>query len=121
MTRRLTLTALCLVLLTAADRAARWPAVRAGHLRAEPWCRVCGCGDTRFLEVHHVTPFAVDPALELEPTNLVTLCRQSGRGCHWYAGHLGLSWKTNNAEIVSIYGGVSNSTGRAVWRMRTRQ
>lgn len=99
------------------SRSPQWRKVRATHLQQEAWCRVCGSQDK--LEVHHLTPFAVNPTLELAATNLVTLCRgRFGGGCHWYVGHVGESWKTNNVEIEVVFGGVSNSTGYRVMRMR---
>lgn len=63
-------------------RSPQWPAVRARHLLAEPCCQACGRRTD--LEVHHVEPFHVNPARELDPENLITLCRR----CHTLFGHL---------------------------------
>jgi 5-methylcytosine-specific restriction endonuclease McrA len=72
-------------------RSARWPAVRAAHLLRQPTCKACG-GRKR-LEVHHLYPvhFPGGDAVELEPANLLTLCRP----CHLTVGHGG-DWKAVN-------------------------
>lgn len=69
-------------------RSSQWLAVRRAHLERHPRCACCG-GRSR-LEVHHIVPFHHQPALELEPTNLITLCRKGpGVNCHLFVGHLG--------------------------------
>jgi 5-methylcytosine-specific restriction protein A len=55
-------------------RSPKWPAVRRAWLRLHPACEVCGT--TRALDVHHVVPFWQDRSRELDPTNLISLCRQ---------------------------------------------
>ncbi len=67
------------------SRSSEWPKVRAAHLAIEPRCVVCG--GTEFLAVHHVLPFHVHPELELDPTNLITLCEHPGHECHFIWGH----------------------------------
>src|SRR5271166_1802855 len=54
------------------SRSPKWPAVRAAHLAIEPACAFCG--HTKDLQVHHILEFRVRPDLELEPSNLITLC-----------------------------------------------
>lgn len=70
-------------------RSPHWPIVRATHLAAHPACEACG--NTRSPDVHHIRPYHVEPALELDPANLMTLCRQgvAGMDCHLYFGHGG--------------------------------
>lgn len=83
-----------------AARSPRWPAVRKVHLALHPTCAVCA-GATK-LEVHHIRPFHLQPDLELQPTNLVTLC-ESGKGganCHLLFGHLG-NYKSFNPSVLS--------------------
>lgn len=80
-----------------AKRSGHWPTVRKAHLEKHPVCEVCG--GAKSLEVHHITPFHLDPANELSPENLITLC-ESGKGgvnCHLFVGHLGnfRSWNTS--------------------------
>jgi 5-methylcytosine-specific restriction endonuclease McrA len=50
-------------------------------------CRAPGCGRTRFLEIHHVTPRARGGGHE--PENLVTLCGACHRLWHERAGGAG--------------------------------
>lgn len=70
-------------------RSGEWPRVRAAHLKKHPTCAVCG--GTAKLEVHHRVAFHERPSLELDPTNLITLCESGHRGvnCHLWFGHLG--------------------------------
>jgi hypothetical protein len=80
-------------------RSGKWPAIRRAHLDANPCCAVCGGTDK--LEVHHKKPFHLDPALELDPTNLITLCEanKDGVNCHLFVGHLG-SFKAFNPAVA---------------------
>ena len=66
-------------------RSDRWPEVRKSHLMREGWCRFCG--GVKNLEVHHVWPFHLYPTMELDDSNLITLCERSGRECHLHVGH----------------------------------
>ena len=98
------------------DRSGQWQGARALHLSIEPQCAACGTTDR--LEVHHVTPFAENPALELEQTNMITLCRLHGSGCHWRLGHGGANWRDGWPDVRRELGGVSNSIGYKVRRWR---
>ncbi len=62
-------------------RSSEWSAVRAAHVKRHPAC--LACGSVEQLNVHHIEPFHLRPDLELEPTNLVTLCREH----HFRIGH----------------------------------
>lgn len=64
-----------------ASRSSKWPRVRAEHLSKYPACEACGKTDG--LHVHHIVPFSVEPASELSPENLWTLCKD----CHFRIGH----------------------------------
>jgi len=81
-------------------RSGHWAAVRKRHLDAHSECAVCGGGER--LEVHHIRPFHLHPDLELEPTNLVTLCEagHDGINCHLFFGHLG-NFKSFNVDVIS--------------------
>jgi 5-methylcytosine-specific restriction protein A len=68
-------------------RSVHWPVVRNAFLAQHPAC--AACGGTEHLEVHHVVPFHVAPLLELDGTNLLTLCEAPGRCCHLWVGHAG--------------------------------
>ena len=79
------------------SRSPKWPKVRADHLKYFPKCEVCG--SNKGLQVHHIKPFHLDPLLELDPTNLITLCENNGVNCHLTFGHLG-SFKSFNEKVV---------------------
>lgn len=78
-------------------RSPQWRKVRAQHLKDYPKCEACGGTDN--LEVHHVKPFHMYPELELTPSNHITLCEQKGKLCHYFWGHLNLSWSTWNTHV----------------------
>ena len=80
--------------LCGATRSGKWPAVMRAHLKVQPRCAACGCGEGN--QVHHIRPFHVVPDSELDPTNLITLCPR----CHLFVGHLG-TWASWNAEVVA--------------------
>jgi len=62
-------------------RSSEWVSVRNEFVRLHPRCEACGSGYD--LNVHHVEPFHLRPDLELEPSNLITLCREH----HFRIGH----------------------------------
>lgn len=72
-----------------AKRSRDWPIVRADHLAEFPTC--AACGGKVSLNVHHLQPFYSHPELELDPSNLITLCesKRFGLHCHLLIGHLG--------------------------------
>ena len=76
-------------------RSPKWDKIRKAHLAQFPLCAVCGGTDS--LEVHHIKPFHLHPELELEDSNLITLCesKKNGVTCHLFIGHLG-SYKSFN-------------------------
>ena len=81
-------------------RSKDWPIVREAHLKENPACAVCGGKES--VEVHHKKPFHLHPELELEPTNLISLCeaKKYGVNCHLLFGHLG-NYKTENLHLES--------------------
>ena len=84
----------------APPRSSQWQTVRRRFLNANPTCAACGQSDG--LEVHHVVPFHVDRSLELEPSNLITLC---GSDCHYLFGHLKdwTSWNKNVRTDCQVF------------------
>jgi 5-methylcytosine-specific restriction protein A len=74
-------------------RSGRWPTVRAEHLRREPCC--AACGRDKGVEVHHIQPYSRRPDLELDPDNLISLCRDP---CHFVFGHM-LHWSRCNPHV----------------------
>ena len=78
-------------------RADGWLEFRDAYVRDNPECVVCGA--KKKLQVHHIVPFHVAPDLELDPTNLLTLCvnKKYGINCHLLVGHLGNYRRVNPA------------------------
>ena len=74
-------------------RSGKWRAVERAHLKRYPVC--AACGGTKRLQVHHVKPLATHPELELEPTNLLTLCMGTDGEHHLQVGHRG-NWRKSN-------------------------
>jgi len=79
------------------QRSPQWPAVAHAHLAREPGCMVCG-HQGRGLQVHHIKPFHLYPELELDPSNLITLCEIRGRDHHLLIGHLD-DWESYNPQV----------------------
>jgi 5-methylcytosine-specific restriction endonuclease McrA len=75
-------------------RSPHWPAVEHAHLKEQPVCACCG--SDKKLNVHHKKPFHLFPELELEPTNLITLCMD--KECHLLLGH-GDNFKDYNPNV----------------------
>lgn len=82
------------------DRSPKWGEVRKEHLKKQPYCQACGT--TKKLEVHHIEPFHVNPAKELDPSNLITLC---DKYCHYAIGHLmdNNSWNIDVINDSKVY------------------
>ncbi len=66
---------------TKSKRSPKWAATRERFAKQFPDCAACGAVD--HINVHHVIPFHEDKELELDPTNLITLCRYH----HFHIGH----------------------------------
>ena len=73
-------------------RSSKWGSVRKKFLKVNNYCAVCNT--RKKLEVHHRIPFHVNPELELDTTNLITLCRKH----HFSIGHLEY-WRSWNIDI----------------------
>ena len=65
-------------------RSPKWPAVEKAKLKAVPACEACT--STARLQVHHVKPFHLNPADELDPANHIVLC-MGPLECHLLLGH----------------------------------
>jgi len=91
-------------------RSSEWRKIRDAHIKSNPTCAVCG--GTKKLNVHHIQPFHMHPELELDPTNLITLCttEKHGLNCHLLMGHLG-NFKRVNPDSV---------TDAAIWNEKLR-
>lgn len=78
------------------NRSSGWEAVRDARLAASPAC--VACGGVHLLQVHHIVPFSTAPDLELEPSNLITLC-MGEFDCHLRLGHGG-SFRHYNPRVI---------------------
>lgn len=80
---------------TGAKRSSKWPTVEKHFREGHPTCAACGSKDR--LNVHHCKPFHLNPSLELDTDNLITLC-MSTKECHLHIGHGG-SFKQYCPEV----------------------
>ncbi len=80
---------------TGVPRSSHWPKVQKAFLAKHPTCEACG--ETRNLQVHHVLPYHKYPELELDESNLITLCEYPPHNCHFRA-HL-YNWKSWDKDI----------------------
>jgi 5-methylcytosine-specific restriction enzyme A len=79
-------------------RSPHWSSVRREHLKRDPACRACGGTET--LQVHHIRPFHLHPELELDDSNLITLCEHPARDCHFTHGHF-FDWHLFNPNVIA--------------------
>lgn len=93
--------------LFGAARSSKWSEVRRDFLKLHPACEACGV--TTDLNVHHIKPFNQFPELELDPRNLITLCRKH----HFEVGHLG-NWRTANATVRADAAKIRIGLGRQI-------
>lgn len=73
-------------------RSSDWRKVRDEFVKENPYCAAC-CTKNK-LEVHHIKPYHIAPELELEKTNLITLCRNH----HFTFGHF-CDWTSWNIDV----------------------
>lgn len=71
---------------TGVKRSSHWPTLEKHFLEEYSTC--AACGSKKRLNVHHCMPFHLDPKLELDPNNLITLCMDT-KECHLHLGHGG--------------------------------
>lgn len=74
-------------------RSGGWYSLREKVIEEDKVCLLCN--RTVNLEVHHIKPFHLNPELELERSNLITLCRRD----HFIFGHK-CNWKDINPNVV---------------------
>ncbi len=77
-------------------RSGQWKTIEKHFKEANDTC--AACGSKKRLQVHHIKPFRSYPELELDPTNLITLCMSKNQ-CHLFIGH-GNNWKCFNENVV---------------------
>lgn len=104
---------------TAEPRSPKWAAVRNKFLVEHPQCAFAGCtkshtkGDK--MNVHHILPFHLFPEEELNPDNLITLCRDPHGGHHLWVGHLGNYTDYNKQVRGDCEHGVFREQAKTVW------
>lgn len=76
-------------------RSPLWDKVRDAHVLQNPVC--AACGSNKRLQVHHIQPFHLNPELELDPNNFISLCMDIHE-CHLNLGH-GDNFKCYNPDI----------------------
>jgi len=82
-----------------ATRDSGWDELRDLYIKANPECACCG--SKKKLQVHHVQPVSDFPELEMEWSNLITLCtggRFKSLNCHLIIGHRG-DWQLWNPLV----------------------
>jgi len=77
-------------------RSSAWRGTRKRFIELNSTC--AACGGTSFLNVHHKEPYHLEPKLELEPSNLITLCMGKFE-CHLMLGH-GDDFKAYNRDVA---------------------
>lgn len=84
-------------------RSSGWSKIRKEYLSENPSCCSCGKSTKGMMQVHHIVPFHINPELELDKSNLMTLC--SNPRCHLDKGHLGSfrSWNEYVREDCQVW------------------
>lgn len=100
-------------------RSPRWKQAKAMHLVMEPTCAACR-GETR-VQVHHIRPFHLQPEMELDLANLISLCMGPNE-CHLRVGHGG-DYKAFNHTVREdsqdvLEARISASEGRVAGKLR---
>lgn len=85
------------------ERSPEWSTVRNDFIESgNDFCAACGkkASWKLGLQVHHIIPFSVNHKLELESSNLITLCDKH----HLWMGHLGYfqSWNPTVVEDCEL-------------------
>lgn len=105
-------------------RSPEWSRVEKAHLLREPACVACGYRG-KGLQVHHIKPFHLHPALELDPNNLITLCEIKERDHHLLLGHLD-NWESYNVHVKEDVRRFYNQTAdqirtNSTWQKKMQQ
>lgn len=89
---------------TGKKRSGKWRSLEQSFIDENPFCEVCGSHIN--LQVHHIKPFHLYPELELDPSNLITLCMDTNE-CHLKIGHGG-NWRNYFPDIVKYVKQIKN-------------
>lgn len=88
------------------SRSGKWPFLRRRWLEIQPLCQ--SCGKNTKIQVHHIHPVHLYPELELDDTNLITLCENPVFNCHFAIGHC-LNWLAWNSDVINDTTMIANS------------
>ena len=99
------------------ERSPHWHHIELQHLEREPLCQ--GCGSKKHLQVHHEAPFRLHPELELEPSNLITVCVDRAE-CHLMIAHGGLFAAFNSNVRFDLAEALSHPERRAEIQARAK-
>ena len=75
-------------------RSSKWPKIRNDFIRQYPNCEACG---VKAETVHHIIPYHKNPLLELDTSNLISLCDE----CHLVLAHL-KSFQRFDSDIKEV-------------------
>lgn len=82
----------------------RWDGVVRNLKKTEPDAKCAACGGDGPINWHHIKPWHMctgkDAELRYDRKNLIPLCTDPRRKCHWIFGHLGFSWSADNPDVV---------------------
>ena len=78
-----------------AARDPKWRTFRNNYL-VDKRCAICDSPEN--LELHHKKAFRDHPELELSSDNVVALCENPSRNCHFVFGHL-MNWRLINDDL----------------------
>lgn len=90
-----------------AERSPDWEPFRNDQIEKHPYCAFCG--KTENLNAHHEIPFWLGGE-ELDPDNIIILCRGKVMNCHFVMGHL-WNWSAFNPLVRAEC---------EIWRLRFR-
>lgn len=93
-----------------ASRSSLWGSIRKEFLLKNNKC--AACGRKKDLEVHHIIPVHINPSLELDQDNLITLCASS---CHILFGHL-MDFKSWNPDVVKDCSDIRNKIINRIYK-----
>jgi 5-methylcytosine-specific restriction endonuclease McrA len=82
------------LLLSTYKRNDDWPKLRRRFKKRHPECAVCGGKSKGNNVVHHIKPYHWYPELEMEESNLITLCKSH----HLTFAHL-MDYKSWNPSV----------------------
>ena len=93
-------------------RSPKWREVEEKFKAQYPRCSACA--GTQTIQVHHRQPFGLHPELELDPSNLITLCMSYPNECHLKIGHGGNFRRYNPHVTLDAQDALMNPQKRSV-------